>query len=121
MRDANDEDVCEDLARQMGDIVQNLIRTSTGDLGYSRAAENMGVLRKELISYELPEFYNDFVRDLKAKLAAGSLGGPRLEMWYKIREGNLGLIHSSELEVSKVSLKEADEVSSCMIRALDFC
>lgn len=100
----------EDAARQMGDIVRTLIRDSTGDSGYDRAAENMRVLREGLVGYEEPGLYNAFVRDLKKRLLAGELNGDRRLMWLKVGWERLGLITKEQSEGSDVTEQEAAEV-----------
>jgi ATP-dependent DNA helicase 2 subunit 2 len=102
----------EDAAKQMGQIVRSLICDSTGDLNYDRAAENMRVMREELIDYEEPDLYNKFLRDLKVKILSGELNGDRREMWWKIKSLNLGLITQTESEASEVKESEAKEVGS---------
>lgn len=99
-----------DLAAQMGEIVRSLISSSTGDIHYARAAENMRVMREELISLEEPALYNQFTTDLKAQLANEELGGPRLEMWWTIRTSGLGLITKGESDESNVTDEAAREV-----------
>lgn len=101
----------EDAAKQMGHVIRSLINDSTGDSGYDRAVENLGVMREELASLEVPAIYNTFLRDLKKRLLAKELGGDRREMWMKIRWGrNLGLIDSSRSAASDVTPAEAAEV-----------
>jgi len=106
----DDEGAIEELTGQMAGIVKNLVRNSTGDSGYARAAEHMGVMRTQLINFEMPHLYNAFIRDLKAKIAGDELGGPRLEMWMTIRDTKLGLVTKYEADESKVTVEEADEV-----------
>ncbi len=100
----------EELVKQMAQVVRSLISTSTGDLGYGRAAENMRVMREELVELEEPGLYNSFLRDLKAKIAAEELGGPRLDMWWMVRRSGLGLITSHQSDKSDVSDEAAQEV-----------
>ncbi|EFX00480.1 ku family DNA-binding protein [Grosmannia clavigera kw1407] len=98
-----------DLTAQMGEVVRSLITSSTGDIHYARVAENMRVMREELISLEEPALYNQFTTDLKAQLVAEELGGPRLEMWWTIRTSGLGLITKSESDESDVTDEAARE------------
>lgn len=102
----------EDAAKQMGAIVRSLITDSTADNDYGRAAEDMRVMREELVALEEPGFYNSFVRDLKKRLLAGELGGDRRDMWWRVRTTGLGLVHQGESEPSDVTIAEAEEVSS---------
>lgn len=101
----------EGFTEQMGKIVESLIASSTGEVNYARAAENMRVMREELISFEEPAIYNTFLTSLKEKLVAEKLGGPRLDMWWTVRMSGLGLITSKESDESTVTDEEAQEVS----------
>ena len=107
-------DQIQELTKQMGQIVRSLISNSTGDLGYDRAAENMRVMREEMVELEEPGFYNTFLQDLKQQLAAEELGGPRLDMWWKIRMTGLGPITKRQSDKSDVSDEAAQEVSTSM-------
>jgi ATP-dependent DNA helicase 2 subunit 2 len=109
---AADDATVESAARQMGEIVRKLIRDSFADLFYARAAENLRVMREELIGLEVPGLYNDFLRGLKKSVLSGELDGDRREMWFKyVVGGHLGLITREESEVSEVTTAEAKEVS----------
>ncbi|CAN8097257.1 unnamed protein product [Discula destructiva] len=110
LAEANEDDGIVQAVNEMGKIVQNLITESTGDSNYDRAAENIGVMREQMIGLELPELYNEFLKNLKAKLKSGALGGDRKEMWFKIRyPGKLGLITSAQSEASNVTDTEAQD------------
>jgi ATP-dependent DNA helicase 2 subunit 2 len=100
----------EEASKQMGEVVRSLITDSFGDSNYNRAAENIGVMREELIDMEEPEFYNIFIKDLKKRLLSGELGGDRREMWWDIKISRLGLIDQEQSDVSTVTTAEADEV-----------
>ncbi|KAF4629482.1 hypothetical protein G7Y89_g8662 [Cudoniella acicularis] len=100
-----------DAAKQMSRIICDLVKDATGETGYDRAAENIKVLREELISLETPEIYNDFIRDLKHKILTGNLdgdrGGNRREFFLQLRNLGLGLIDHQTVEQSEVSAEEA--------------
>ena len=66
-------------------------------------------MRHELIAVDEPDVYNSFVRDLKARLLSGELGGDRREMWWMVRAGRLGLVEVEESELSGVSGRESAE------------
>lgn len=100
----------EGFAEQMGQIVESLIASSTGDIYYARAAENMRAMREELTSFEEPAIYNMFVTGLKDRLVAEKLGGPRLDMWWTIRTSGLGLITASESDSSSITEEAAQDV-----------
>ena len=101
-----------DAAKQISEIILSLITKSVGDSGYAQAMENMRVMREELIEFEEPEIYNDFMRDLKQRVVKDELGGDRREFWFDATRSNkLGLIDSSTTEFSDVTEKEAKEVS----------
>ncbi|CAK7218662.1 ATP-dependent DNA helicase yku80 [Sporothrix bragantina] len=99
----------EGFTEQMGQITESLIASSTGEVNYSRAAENLRVMREELISLEEPVIYNTFITGLKQRLVAEKLGGPRLDMWWTIRLSGLGLVTSKESELSTVTEDAAKE------------
>ena len=96
-----------DAAQQLVAIIENQIKDSFGDLAYSRAAEELNVLREELTDLEEPGIYNNMIRGLKRKLLAEELGGDRREMWWEIRKNKLGLIEKKVSEVSTVDEEEA--------------
>ncbi|KAH6850278.1 ATP-dependent DNA helicase II subunit 2 [Chaetomium sp. MPI-CAGE-AT-0009] len=105
---AADDATIESAAKQMGQIVRKLIQDSFADLFYARAAENLRVMREELISLEVPGLYNKFLTGLKKSILSGELDGDRREMWLKhIVGGHLGLITQDESEVSEVAADEA--------------
>ncbi len=108
---AADDATIESAARQMGEIVRTLVRDSFADLFYARAAENLRVMREELVSLEVPGLYNKYLAGLKKSILSGELDGDRREMWFKhIVGGHLGLITLEESEVSEVTAEEAKEV-----------
>lgn len=108
---ADDVKLIPDAAKQMGEIVHELIRTSLGDQWYDQALENVSVLREQMIEFEEPAVYNDFIRDLKGKLLRDELGGGRKDLWYRvIRERKLGLIDRETAPASEVEEAEAAEV-----------
>jgi ATP-dependent DNA helicase 2 subunit 2 len=110
---ASDDRTVENAVKQMGDIVRKLVRDSFADLQYAQAAENMRVMREELIGLEMPALYNDFLKSLKKSILSGELDGDRREMWFKhIIRGHLGLITQDESEVSSVTEDEAKAVGS---------
>ncbi|CAK7563236.1 MAG: ATP-dependent DNA helicase yku80 [Sporothrix epigloea] len=100
----------EGFTQQMGQITESLIASSTGEINYPRATENLRVMREELLSLQEPQIYNDFITGLKERLVAEKLGGPRLDMWWTVRLSGLGLITSAESEQSTVSEDTAKEV-----------
>lgn len=100
-----------DAVKQMTEIIEDQIRHSLGDANYDRVTEGLGVMREELISYEEPVTYNDFVRQLKEKLLGEKLGGDRRELWWLLRRSKLGLIDRSQSDRSEVTEEEAKEVS----------
>lgn len=106
---AADDASIENAARQMSDIIRKLIQESFADLQYGQAAENLRVMRNELIDLEVPAVYNKFVRALKKSILSGELDGDRREMWFKhVVGGRLGLIAKDESEVSDVTAADAD-------------
>lgn len=114
---ASDDAAIESAVRQMGQIVRKLIQDSFADLRYPQAAENLRVMRNEMIRLEMPELYHKFLKSLKTSILSGELNGDRREMWFRhIVGGHLGLITYEECEFSSVTEAEAKEVSGrpCM-------
>ncbi|EEP80657.1 conserved hypothetical protein [Uncinocarpus reesii 1704] len=111
---ANTEDVSaiEEAVKQMSVIMETQIRESVGDVNYDRTIEGIGTMREELIAYEEPGLYNDFIRRLKQKLLDDELGGDRREMWWLVRKNRLGLIDSHALDISDVTEDQAREFLS---------
>lgn len=108
---AENVETINDVVKQMTGIIEDQIRHSLGDANYERVTEALGVMREELISYEEPGTYNDFLRELKGKLLGEKLGGDRRELWWLIRRSKLGLIDQHQSDRSEVTEEEAKEVS----------
>ncbi|KAH1385786.1 ATP-dependent DNA helicase II subunit 2 [Aspergillus fumigatus] len=101
----------KDAVKQMTSIIEDQIKNSLGDANYDRVIEEMGVMREELISFEEPALYNNFLRQLKDKLLKEELGGDRRELWWLLRRSQLGLINQRESDQSDVTEEQAKEVS----------
>ncbi|KAI2200552.1 ATP-dependent DNA helicase yku80 [Ophidiomyces ophidiicola] len=111
---ANSEDISAigDAVKQMSSIIEGQIKHSLGDMNYDRAIEAIGTMREELVAYEEPGLYNDFIREMKKRLLDDQLGGDRREMWWLIRKNRLGLIDKKSLDISDVTEEEAREAST---------
>ena len=109
---ADSLDIIHDAIKQMASIIESLIKHSLGDANYDRVVEGLGTMREELVDYEEPALYNDFLGALKGKILGEELGGDRKELWWLIRKSKLGLIDRATSDVSKVTEDEANEVSS---------
>ncbi|KAK0711092.1 SPOC like C-terminal domain-containing protein [Lasiosphaeris hirsuta] len=110
---ADDDATVESAAKQMGNIIRKLVEDSFADLFYAQAAENLRIMRDELIGLEVPGLYNKFLVSLKKSMLSGELNGDRREMWFKhIVGGKLGLITQDESEVSEVTEAEAKEFTT---------
>jgi ATP-dependent DNA helicase 2 subunit 2 len=107
-----------DAVKQMSVIVQSYIRHSVGTSAYYRAVEAIRVMKEEMVDFELPDVFNDFIRDLKKKILGDELGENRGEMWYNIRVNKLGLIDNKLSELSNVTPEEAKTVSLWLICCL---
>ena len=110
LNNAEDIRTIEDAVKQMKSIVENQIRHSFGDANYDHVIEMLGVMRDELIGYEEPELFNDFLRQVKEKLSKDELGGERRELWWLIRRQRLSLIHNNMSDQSEVTEEQAKEV-----------
>ncbi|KAF4759773.1 hypothetical protein HAV15_005773 [Penicillium sp. str.  len=107
---AENIDAIHDAVQQMAKIIETQITHSLGHSNYDRVIEGLGTMREELVDYEEPVIYNDFVRQLKSKMLREELGGDRRELWWFVRKGKLGLIGKSEVDSSAVEEEEAQEV-----------
>ena len=95
----------------MGSVIHELITRSLGDQFYEQALENLSVLREQMIEFEEPAVYNEYIKDLKGKLLKGALGEGRKDLWFRImRERRLGLIDRETAPASEVGEEEAAEV-----------
>ncbi|CAG8888154.1 unnamed protein product [Penicillium egyptiacum] len=106
---AENIDAIHDAVQQMAKIIETQITHSLGHSNYDRVIEGLGTMREELVDYEEPALYNDFVRQLKGKMLREELGGDRRELWWFVRKGKLGLIGKSEVDSSAVEEEEAQE------------
>ncbi|KAJ5694772.1 hypothetical protein N7536_005184 [Penicillium majusculum] len=106
---AENIDAIHDAVQQMAKIIETQITHSLGHSNYDRVIEGLGTMREELVDYEEPVIYNDFVRQLKSKMLREELGGDRRELWWFVRKGKLGLIGKSEVDSSAVEEEEAQE------------
>ncbi|KAK2802621.1 ATP-dependent DNA helicase II subunit 2 [Onygenales sp. PD_10] len=104
---SQDLDAVKDAVKQMSIIIENQIRHSLGDANYDRAIEGLGTMKEELVAFEEPGLYNEFIRGLKGKILGDQLGGDRREMWWYIRKSRVGLIDKKLSEFSEVTEEEA--------------
>ncbi|KAG2418701.1 hypothetical protein HFD88_001802 [Aspergillus terreus] len=109
---AENIDAIKNAVTQMTTIIEDQIKNSLGDANYDRVIEGLGVTRDELISFEEPGIYNDFLKQLKDKILKEELGGDRRELWWLVRKSKLGLINQRESDQSRVTEKEANEFLS---------
>ena len=99
----------------MSVIIETRIKDSFSDMNYNRAAEELRVMREELIEVDEPGIYNDCIKVLKRKLLGEELGGDRMEMWSKIRSDKLGLVEKRSSELSSVDEEEAKQFYSSIL------
>ncbi|KAG9228072.1 putative ATP-dependent DNA helicase II subunit 2 [Amylocarpus encephaloides] len=99
-------------AKQMGDIIKEFVQDSTGDHSYPRALENLKVFRNEMVTFEMPELYNKFMRGFKKLLLKEELGGERREFFVRVGQQKLGLIEHKTVEQSDVTEEQASEFLS---------
>ncbi|PYH40969.1 ATP-dependent DNA helicase 2 subunit KU80 [Aspergillus saccharolyticus JOP 1030-1] len=104
---AENIETIKDAVRQMSAIVEGQIRHSLGDANYDRVKESLGTMRDELVAYEEPALYNDFLKGLKDKILQEKLGGDRRELWWLVRRSKLGLIDQQQSDRSEVTEEEA--------------
>ncbi|PWY91052.1 ATP-dependent DNA helicase II subunit 2 [Aspergillus heteromorphus CBS 117.55] len=109
---AENIDTIKEAVQQMGAIIEDQVKHSLGDANYDRVNEGLGTMREELISYEEPALYNDFLKRLKDRLLKEELGGDRRELWWLIRRSKLGLIDRVQSDRSEVTEEEAQAFMS---------
>ncbi|OJJ51346.1 hypothetical protein ASPZODRAFT_127412 [Penicilliopsis zonata CBS 506.65] len=109
---ADDLNTVKDAVNQMVVIIQDQIRHSLGDANYDRAIEGLSTMRDELIAYEWPKLYNDFLQQLKEDILQEKLGGDRRELWWLIRRTKVGLIDKTMSDQSEISEEEARKFMS---------
>lgn len=115
LEEVDDDKGIEEATKSMGEVVRSLIKESMGDKDYDRAIENIGVLRDACIGLEVPDLYNNFLKDLKEQILSDALGQGRKEMWGKLKLARkLGLITKNESEVSKTTEDEAKQVRTTL-------
>lgn len=105
-----DDNVIYDAAKQMANIIRTHISNSIAGVKEQEVKADMQVFREYMIEFEMPEIWNDFIRDFKKRVIKGELGGDRRDFWNSLRWINLGLIDKNALEISDVTEKEAKEV-----------
>jgi ATP-dependent DNA helicase 2 subunit 2 len=106
-----------DLVDQMAQIIYKMVADIPTGGSIDRVAENMRVLRTDLLDLEMPDIYNDFIRDFKLKLVSGELfksefASNKRELWFLIKSTKLGLIDKEVSEHSTISKEEAAQVST---------
>lgn len=109
MLDGGKLEEAEPAFQQLGKIIRDFIKNSVGGSGYARALEAMRVMREEASDLEIPDVYNDFVRNLKTAILKEELNGDRKDMWFMIRANRMGLIQSKECGSSEIKEDEAKE------------
>lgn len=109
-----------DTDKAVADAVNQMIDIIIGDKGFlsgaedtenERALEHIRVLRGEMVEYEFPDIYNNFIKDLKTRVLKNEFG-ERREFWVKLSHNRLGLIDHETVEASDVSPEEAAQVSN---------
>ncbi|EXJ59273.1 hypothetical protein A1O7_06705 [Cladophialophora yegresii CBS 114405] len=102
--------IIKEAVKQMQQIIEDLVRKDYGHKNYDKVLESLGTIRNETIGMEVPNYYNEALREFKEKLFQGQLGENRGELWYKIRTGNIGFIGKDEEELSDMTRSEADDL-----------
>ncbi|KIW67884.1 hypothetical protein PV04_07099 [Phialophora macrospora] len=105
-----DMDIVKEAVKQMQQIIEDLVKRDYGQKNYDMIVEGLGTIRNETIGMEVPNYYNDVLREFKEKLFQGQLGENRGELWYRIRTGNIGFISKDEEELSEMTRDETDDL-----------
>ncbi|KAM0720412.1 hypothetical protein Q7P37_004548 [Cladosporium fusiforme] len=106
--DEPDMDGVKNACDQLKGIIFDLIKNSVGNSGYHRALERMNVMRMQCIDGDIPDPYNDFARELKAKILEGELGEGRKEFLFEVRNHKYGLIQFVKDDHGGVTKDEAE-------------
>lgn len=93
-----DSAAVQDACKQLKHIIYDWIRYSVGNYKYGLVLEALGAMRQEMVELEFPDMYNEILRDLKAKVLQGDLGGERKELWFLIRKTRLLLVTAKEAQ-----------------------
>ncbi|KAK3723454.1 ATP-dependent DNA helicase yku80 [Vermiconidia calcicola] len=104
---AADIEAIQDACKQLKNITFDWIRHSVGDSGYGKAVEAIRVMREELVDFEEPGIFNDFLKELKGKILKEELSGDRKDMWLQLRRSKVTLIHNKEVDESQFTEDEA--------------
>jgi ATP-dependent DNA helicase 2 subunit 2 len=107
--DMTDIDAVRDACQQLQEIIHTLIKTSVGTMKNKQSLELIRIMREECYDKGVEEIFNDFIRDLKAKLLGGELNGDRTDMWFDIRRDKQGLILKTDDNPGGASKEEVDE------------
>lgn len=107
--DEPDMEGVKNACDQLKNIIFDLIKHSVGNSGFHRALERMNAMRVQCIEGDIPDPYNDFARELKAKILNGELGEGRKEMLFEVRNHKYGLIQFVKDDHGGVSKEEAEE------------
>jgi ATP-dependent DNA helicase 2 subunit 2 len=95
-QEEDDPQVIPNLVRQMKTIIFDWIRHSVGDRNYQTVVAAVSTMREELLEMEEPQLFNDFMKELKARLLSEELGGSRSDMWYALRSARLYLLQDKD-------------------------
>lgn len=107
LHSTDSDEIFADAVKQMGSIIRNLITHSLGDQNYGLAQEMLGVVRNEMVDYEMAGTYNELIKEIKGDIIVEKLGGDRREFWWRVRIGRLGLVETVEEGDGGVSKEEA--------------
>ena len=99
----DDADI-KQLGAQMLAHVRTLVAASVADANYGRACELLRTVRDEFVDSEVPELYNDLLKELKKDIVAKTLDGDRDDMWRAAESFHLGLVTDEEVGGEGVGL-----------------
>ncbi|KAL9034293.1 MAG: hypothetical protein Q9214_007106, partial [Letrouitia sp. 1 TL-2023] len=105
----------QDAVDQLGNVIEEQVKNSFGDITYGRVIEELGVVREEMVELEMPEIYNKFVIQFKRKLLNEELGGNRKDLWWEMKKNRIGLIEKRTSERSEVTEEEAKRFSNASV------
>merc|ERR1711974_42986 len=92
----------ESLSNQIEKVLFSLLRASTGGQMVEKIVGCIRTYRQASVDLKKPSAYNDFIKEAKDTLL------DRGEIWHQVKEDNLGLIPTTSVARSKVTLEEAE-------------
>ena len=89
-----DEDIFKAVS-QMGKAIRQSLKTAMGNVNHPVIFSQIKAVRDEMIDIDMPEIYNDFIKDLKTRIFQKNEFGDQRNFWADFKFQKLGLIRGS--------------------------